>query len=222
MTPQEEAREESPDKARQIVAAAQHCLRERGYEATSIKDIAAQAGVAPGLVHYYFKDKAELLVEVVRTLDKRYHAEVEGVTLEVPPGNKLHTVMAAAYERYSQPDWYRLLFPLLGVGLQNEQIGREVAELFERARRQILSISSVVGSDLGAPPSTDYETLSSVILAFCEGMAIQAPFTTDFDIRRHYDLFSAMLAAYARYGQEMEAQSDVSVSKETQSPKESK
>jgi len=46
-----------------IVAAAVHEFGERGYEAATIRAIAARAGVDPALVHHYFGTKADLFAE---------------------------------------------------------------------------------------------------------------------------------------------------------------
>src|SRR6267143_6642169 len=48
-----------------IVDAAYRTLVKRGYHETSMKDIAAEAGVAPGLAHYYFESKEDLLVAAI-------------------------------------------------------------------------------------------------------------------------------------------------------------
>ena len=52
----------SEDTKEKIVAGAYRAIVRGGYASTSVKDIAAEAGVAPGLVHYYFATKADLLV----------------------------------------------------------------------------------------------------------------------------------------------------------------
>src|SRR3981081_1639360 len=55
-----------PDQTKErIVAAAYRALVKRGYHATAMKDIAAEAGVAPGLAHYYFETKEDLLVAAI-------------------------------------------------------------------------------------------------------------------------------------------------------------
>src|SRR2546427_9978101 len=52
-----------PDQTKErIVDAAYRALVKQGYHETSMKDIAAEAGVAPGLAHYYFETKEDLLV----------------------------------------------------------------------------------------------------------------------------------------------------------------
>src|ERR1700724_4109468 len=56
-------RNRMPDQSKErIVDAAYRTLVKRGYHETSMKDIAAEAGVAPGLAHYYFETKEDLLV----------------------------------------------------------------------------------------------------------------------------------------------------------------
>jgi len=53
------------DARSQIVAAAAKAFLAEGYDATSMRAIARQAGVDPALVHHYFEDKAALFAEAV-------------------------------------------------------------------------------------------------------------------------------------------------------------
>jgi AcrR family transcriptional regulator len=48
-----------------ILAAARRQFAERGYDRTSLRGIAAEAGVDPGLVSHFFGSKQRLFVEVV-------------------------------------------------------------------------------------------------------------------------------------------------------------
>jgi AcrR family transcriptional regulator len=54
-----------------LVEAAEKLIRERGYEATGVTDIAAEAGVAPSLINAYFLGKAGLLYAVLRSFNDR-------------------------------------------------------------------------------------------------------------------------------------------------------
>jgi AcrR family transcriptional regulator len=56
------------DRRRQILSAARRLFSERGYSAASTTEIAAEAGVARGLINHYFGTKHELYVEVVREM----------------------------------------------------------------------------------------------------------------------------------------------------------
>lgn len=62
-----------------IVRAAADSLLEQGYAGTSVRAIAARAGVAIGNVQYYFPAKSELLVEAWRHLTLRSVDELRQV-----------------------------------------------------------------------------------------------------------------------------------------------
>jgi AcrR family transcriptional regulator len=53
------------DLRAQMLEAALACYVRQGIAATSLRDIACEAGVTPALVHYYFGDKAQLQEAVV-------------------------------------------------------------------------------------------------------------------------------------------------------------
>jgi AcrR family transcriptional regulator len=53
------------DTREQIVRAAVRLIAERGYAATSVDDIAEEAGVAKGSVYYNFGSKAELFAAIL-------------------------------------------------------------------------------------------------------------------------------------------------------------
>jgi TetR/AcrR family transcriptional repressor of bet genes len=57
----------------EIVAALLASMAEHGYEKSTIQLIAHKAGLAPGLVHYHFKTKAEILHELIKTLASLSH-----------------------------------------------------------------------------------------------------------------------------------------------------
>jgi len=52
----------------QILATARRMFEKAGYEAVSMSDVAAAAGVTRGLVHHYFGSKRELYLDVVRSV----------------------------------------------------------------------------------------------------------------------------------------------------------
>jgi TetR/AcrR family transcriptional repressor of bet genes len=56
------------ERRQQIVAALLAVMAEHGYEGASIQAIGQRAGLAPGLIHYHFKNKEEILLELVGSL----------------------------------------------------------------------------------------------------------------------------------------------------------
>ena len=56
---------DSPDLRTRLLEAALACFVRKGIAATSLRDIATEAGVTPALLHYYFGDKEQLQAEVI-------------------------------------------------------------------------------------------------------------------------------------------------------------
>lgn len=56
------------ERRQQIVAGLLRVMSERGYERASVAEIARAAGLSPGLVHYHFHDKQEILLSLVEQL----------------------------------------------------------------------------------------------------------------------------------------------------------
>ena len=53
------------DKKIKILEALNRCLQEKPFNQTSIKDIAREAGVNHGLLHYYFTSKEDILIHYI-------------------------------------------------------------------------------------------------------------------------------------------------------------
>ncbi|NOK03979.1 MULTISPECIES: TetR family transcriptional regulator C-terminal domain-containing protein [Myxococcus] len=56
------------ERRQQIVAGLLKVMSERGYERASISEIAKAAALSPGLVHYHFNGKQEILLTLVEQL----------------------------------------------------------------------------------------------------------------------------------------------------------
>lgn len=64
------------ERRQQIVEGLLRVMAERGYERASIAEIAKAAGLSPGLVHYHFEGKQEILLTAVEQLASRVRARV--------------------------------------------------------------------------------------------------------------------------------------------------
>lgn len=62
------------ERREQIVEGLLQVMAAHGYEGASIPRIAEAAGLAPGLVHYHFKSKLEILLALIELLGQRFEA----------------------------------------------------------------------------------------------------------------------------------------------------
>jgi len=58
--------DDRPDPARRLLTAAASCFAERGYHATTTRDIASRAGMSPAAVYIHYPSKEELFYQISR------------------------------------------------------------------------------------------------------------------------------------------------------------
>ena len=148
--PAEEPRE-------RILLTAGREFAERGYEAATIRDICAAAGVNVAAVNYYFGDKRRLYIESVK---HAHEQRVRQLPLpewddEVPAERRLHDFVANLLERMlglGQPPWQVRL--MMREVLHPTEACRELVEDYMRPHVAVLV--SILG-DLAAGRLSDPE-----------------------------------------------------------------
>jgi len=118
----------------QIAHAAAAVIGRRGYGATSLKDVAREAGVAPGLLHYYFESKEELLLEVVVILERQMVAEWTETVAELEdPLERIVAALDQAEARCAeQSQSFRLMLDLFTAGMSSPTLRVRCAALCSR------------------------------------------------------------------------------------------
>jgi AcrR family transcriptional regulator len=189
-----------PDRREQIVAAATAVIGRRGYANTSLKDVAQEAGIAPGLLHYYFPSKEELLLDVVGGLEEALMREWrEAVAGIADPLERVTAAVDSAVATCAQePEFFRLMFELFAVGLDRPAIRVRTQSMLERFVEQIRAEFDRVAERLPSqPPFPDdrYDFPGAIAAAF-DGIAFLS-LVRDRDPGPAYNAFKALLLAFA-------------------------
>jgi AcrR family transcriptional regulator len=194
----------SPEQAKagareRIIAAAFAVLAQRGARETSVKEVAKAAGVAPGLVHYYFATKGELLLEVVRETCRAYREELARVDLPADPIASTRALLAWSKRRgMEMPDWFRLLVDLDAMALREPDLAREVSVLKAEVRANTAALVAAVEQKLGAALGPGREGIASVIVPAIDGLILQKLIDPTFDIDAGFAALEAMLVSLLR------------------------
>lgn len=64
---------ETIDTKQKILNAAVDLISEKGYHDVSVREICERAGVTKPVLYYYFKDKEDVLAELIREGNRRFH-----------------------------------------------------------------------------------------------------------------------------------------------------
>ncbi len=196
-----------PDQTKdRIVQAAYRALVKRGYHETSMKDIAAEAGVAPGLAHYYFETKEDLLVAAIEhacqpVMDAWQQA---GMNLTGPLPEDADPMMVARMgfelakeELRTYRGLFLLTFDMFGVGLHNPKIAAAVRAFIEERRAFIARITQGVIAGMPDPPTASADAIAAALWGSLHGIYLQKVMNPDFDAEAAIDALSEMAIAFA-------------------------
>lgn len=123
------ARLAADERRDQLLAAGRKLFSERGFEGVSAAEIAAEAGVARGLINHYFGTKRDLYVEVIREMVRVPPPPVPDYVQGTTPGQRL----AESIDGWLEMVWrnrHTWIASLQAQGLGDP----EIAAIFEEAR----------------------------------------------------------------------------------------
>ncbi|MEU7004112.1 TetR/AcrR family transcriptional regulator [Nonomuraea sp. NPDC046570] len=133
------------ERRRQLLAAAVKLFSERPYEDIFIDDIADEAGVAHGLLFYYFKDKHGIYVEALRQFSRDVQEYQRPRTAERTTEARLHGMVRRHFEYISR-------HPQAFVGfMRSGLLDPEVRQIFEAARGAGVELTLEVFGITSAP-----------------------------------------------------------------------
>ncbi len=158
------------ERRAQILTCARRLFSERSYDTVSTIEIAADAGVARGLLHHYFGTKRDLYLEVVRDLLRMptNPAPLPG------PGRGLEVVLAESVER-----WLEMLQRNRGTWLAaigGRGLGRdaEVEAILDGAReRAVDRLIQALGGEEAAAPTQELRAVIRAYSGFAEAASVE-------------------------------------------------
>ena len=194
-----EPSEEQQKTRERIIAAASKVLAEKGYDATTLREISREAQAGPGLVHYYFGGKDALLVEVLQAAGQHFHQRMEHLIDQVPIDQSLTAFLTQLSERVGQEsEVYRLRYESFSLGLHNPVIAPAVRERLAQRREEIASVMAKVLQNMEIAEgrkssSVNPTSLAALLLSLFDGLALQKILDPTFDLDASYQLLGRML-----------------------------
>ena len=176
----------SADTATKILEAAFTVLSRQGYENTSIKDIAAEAGVAQGLIHYHFKSKQQLVLAVLEFVCQKIElGEVKGEAEAVAAFAQTKDMLRESRATNA------LYVQLIGVGLHDPMIGAGVRDFIRGDRAHVEDIARQVLTERGVS-AAPARGVAGVVWAAILGIMVQSLVDPEFDADEAVDTLTAM------------------------------
>ena len=182
--PLEDPSSSLPETAQRILAAATRLLAERGYEAVTLENVAAEAGVNKASIRYNFGNKAGLLMAIVDNLIHDECLRLAADTENVPEEERLHVAMLGIRRMIVEADSFRGFFDILPHAFRDAELRKRMFSLYSWWYQQNLKWLGL-GDSPSAMDSDLLMGLAELIAAVPDGLSVQAGLDPDgFDLSR--------------------------------------
>ena len=158
----------------QIIIATVTCIVSHGYHNFSMQDVALEAGVSKGIIHYYFLNKDELMMAV---LDK-CSIDIENMLLEEmrtidDPLEKLEIFIHVCFDVLrSKKEYYQVNMDFWTQINQKEAVREVIARHYEKFRETAAQVIDE-GIDAGIFRKLNSRMYASYIISVVDGISLQ-------------------------------------------------
>lgn len=161
-------------RRRQLSELAVEVIAERGYQQTTLEEIARRAGVTKGAIHYYFRSKQDLIQATIRWISERAHAYfVPRVEACSTTPEKLVAFISASFEYMAQNRSYHVALLDLWGSYKTQEEKKALHENEYRHDRRWLAEMIQAGVAQGELACAAPESLATLVLAMVDGVMVQ-------------------------------------------------
>lgn len=167
-------------RRREILDAAQACFERRGFHATSMDQICAEANISPGGLYRYFPSKEAIIAAMAD--DERRAATLSFD--EVRASDHFLLALSELCERfvevYAEPNRAAFAAELMAEAVRNPKFATVARETEAKIRQEVAALLEV-GQKSGQVEATlDPAEAAAVLMAAADGLGLRMTFMNDF------------------------------------------
>jgi AcrR family transcriptional regulator len=163
-------------RRKEIAEALYRCIVRRGYASTTVRDIAREANVRPGIIHHYFDSKDEILSALTEMTFHRYKESLLLLLqrhLDAKPGERLRLGIDFLFLKLAgDRDLIKVFHELWNIAQHDNALNESLRTLYQDYRKAVatLILECLDGSGMGA---AQRRNLAALLVSASEGASIQ-------------------------------------------------
>lgn len=149
-------------------------LARKGYEGATIVDISEASNVSRGVLHYYFKDKEDLVAKTLSNVSSQLvESTLIGLEGETPEDIATSVAKALKNNFIMYPDFYRFLFEITCSSRRSIMIREELTKCQDKVLAAIKTwVSKANEAGNIQIPAEEVQSVSEMLLFVCDGLAL--------------------------------------------------
>jgi len=157
--------------------AALNCIAQRGYAATSSRDIAREAGANVASINYHFGSKETLVTEALGECFGMWNQRVENAFVAatgLAPHDQLAAILHAAIDSLAElRSSVHACVETYAPALRSDELRERMAAGYATVRESAVRLASKAMQDGGMPVPDNLAAIASVLMAVCDGLMLQ-------------------------------------------------
>jgi AcrR family transcriptional regulator len=154
-----------------IIQSAFQVFTKKGYQTTTMDDIAKEVGVSKAALYQYFKNKKELLNEIVLSYHTMIREVIRTAIQRQDAHNLAEEVQGAILKKYRLH--HEMLFEIIAIAAHDEEIKQSLKSEYEKDTALLKELLQKQIDSGKMATKIDAETLAQLFIALYVGMAMK-------------------------------------------------
>jgi AcrR family transcriptional regulator len=191
------------EKKNEIMMAAVRLFARKGFEKTTISDIAVEAGIGKGTVYEYFSNKEEMIHQSFHFFLKQTEMDFEDILLtDLPAVEKLKQILRAFGNviNAETEGFVTMMFNFWGEAMRSQDTKNIIfteMKKFYRSYRKIFADIIIAGMQDGSiRKNINPEGVAIIIIGMLDGVMVQ--WLMDRDIIHYEEIFNSLISLILR------------------------
>jgi AcrR family transcriptional regulator len=165
-------RRESQEATRErLIKAAEKAFARRGFDASSVEEIAESAGFSRGAFYSNFRSKDELFVEVLKAKRREFERALDDIMRQnLEPASRLRAVMDWYVNMNLDRDWIAMEAEFTLRALRARRARSLIAQFNRQRLADYAALVSHYFADSGTTPAAPAEAIAAALFAAAKGL----------------------------------------------------
>jgi TetR/AcrR family transcriptional regulator, repressor for uid operon len=186
----------TPERRRQILAAAEACFARRGFHGATMPEICAEAGLSPGTVYRYFRSKDEL-IEAMVEMDRAETLEVIAAIASAPDTlAAVGTAIDLAFEAVEEGSGAAVYLEVCAEAARNPRIAAVVRRHEESVTAAMVALLERGQARGEIDPELDPIVAARVLGALIDGLILHKAVAPEVNLDTYAAVAKRLVAAF--------------------------
>jgi TetR/AcrR family transcriptional repressor of uid operon len=173
-----------PERQDAVLRAAEACFARRGFHATSMREICAEANMSPGALYRYFPAKEDIVAALIEADRARWAAAMDALSADLGLIAALHGLAEMGLADLQNEAFLSIWVETYAEAARSPKVARTMAESYSEFETRLAVLVEAAQRKREIASTDKPLPVARLILAAFDGLLLRRCFDPDLDTRR--------------------------------------